>query len=189
MRVVRSPLVAVLITLGAGLPGCRTTKVAPGPPADELTRIERTLDTLYRSFCFDAGDEADWSTMRSLFLDGASFVAPVRAGRRPQAVQGDEFIEEFQDWIASSNEGETGLHERIEHLRIDVFGSVAHAYVLFEGFVPGEAQTKTRGIDSIQLVHDGERWRVASFTTQYASEDRPVPARFEAAGRPPVSER
>ena len=161
------------------LSACRSAGVAVGPPAGQRQQIEQTLDALYRSFCFDGGGEADWESMESLFLEGASFVAPIRAGVAPRAVQGDKFIDDFKAWISSSTEGETGLHERIENMRIDVFGNVAHAYVLFEGFVPGEEMASTRGVDSIQLVRHGERWLVASFTTQYASDGLPVPTRFQ----------
>jgi len=177
----RSAIVAGLVAAVASLLGCRTVEVESRAPADQVRQIEQTLDTLYRAFCFDAGGDADWPTMRSLFLDGASFVAPVRDGMLPRAVQADQFIEDFQSWIASSSEGETGLHERIEHLRIDVYGTVAHAYVLFEAFVPGDQRAVKRGIDSIQLVRAGEHWLVASLTTQFANGDLPVPTRFEGS--------
>ena len=72
----------------------------------------------------------------------------------------------------------TGLHERILRIRADVYGSIAHAYVSFEGYVPGEEQARTRGLDSLQFVRDGPRWLLISFTTQYERLRLPMPARF-----------
>lgn len=160
-----------------GLAACSTS--AAGPPVIEIAAIDGTLEELYRSFCFDAGGQPDWDGMRSLFADGASFVAPVREGDTPRAVGADEFLRDFRAWIAGSEIGGTGRHERIVRTRIDLFGEIAHAYVTFEGRVPASGKVVTRGLDSIQLVKDRERWLVASFSTQYESEDAPLPARFE----------
>ena len=173
----------VLALLALWLSACRAAPPGP-PPADELRAIEATIGELYRSFNFDAGGEADWELLRSLLIDGAVFVAPVGEDESPRAIGADEFIDGFRAWILTSPQRESGFHERSVHVRADVFGKVAHAYVVFEGFVPGDGRTKTRGLDSIQLVLDGERWRVVSFMTQYAGAQSPVPARFEDGREP-----
>lgn len=116
--------------------------------------------------------------MRGLFADGAVFVAPIGDGKKPRAVGVEEFLSDFQAYVASDAVRDTGLHERILRARIDVYGRIAHAFVVFEGFRPGEDAAQSRGLDSIQLVLDGERWLVVSFTTQYESPQRPLPARF-----------
>jgi len=170
--------IGVLALLALCLSGCRATPPGP-PPADALRAIEATVGELYRSFNFDPGGEADWELLRSLVIDGAVFVGPVGKGDSPRAVETDEFIDGFRAWILKTPQRESGFHERPVHLRADVFGKVAHAYVVFEGFVPGDDRTRTRGLDSIQLVLDGERWRVVSFMTQFAGPESPVPARFE----------
>ncbi len=175
----RWPLLAVCL-LAPGLTlGCLSARPThPGPSAGERAPIAAMLEDLYATFCFDADDQADWEGMRAHFADGASFVAPIPAGGVPKAVDAQQFIADFQNWIATSEVGNTGLHERIVHLRIDVFGSVAHAFVTFEGFVPPDPSATTRGLDSIQLVKSGTRWLLASFSTQYESEGSKLPQRF-----------
>jgi hypothetical protein len=167
---------ATVIGLLASLAACRAAPVEP--PADEVLAIGHMLDELYESFCFDAGGEADWERMRSLFAEGAAFVGPIGDEQTPRAVRSEVFLSDFRTWILETDVGRTGLHERIVHARIDLFGKVAHAYVTFEGFVPPDSAAERRGVDSIQLVKDGERWLVASFTTQYAKDGAPLPARF-----------
>jgi len=146
-------------------------------PASEEQAAREMLDRLYVAFCFDAGEEADWDTQRSLFADGAAFVAPFQPGSTPRAVDTETFLADFRNYILTSPRGETGYHESIADTRIEVFGTIAHAYVIFDAFVPGEAPD-ARGIDSVQLVRGPEGWLVASFTTQYASQDTPLPRRF-----------
>ena len=170
--------VGVITLLVLCLSGCRSA--APGPPpADTLCAIEATIGELYRSFNFERGGEADWKLLRSLVVDGAVFVGPVGEGESPHAVGVEGFIDGFRAWILQTPQRDSGFHERPVHIRADVFGKVAHAYVVFEGFAPGDGRTKTRGLDSIQLVFDGEGWRVVSFMTQFANAESPVPARFE----------
>lgn len=125
------------------------------------------LDELYTAFCFDAGGEPDWDTQRRLYLAGAAFVAPLRPGRVPHGVSTQEFLDEFRSFAAAEPLAASGLHERILDTHVTAVGNLAHAFVLFEGFAPGSSEVQSRGLDSLQLVHDGTAWRVVSFTTEY----------------------
>lgn len=162
---------------------CRTVEAAtPSEPA-ETRAITASIEELYRAFCFDAGEGADWDAIRALAVDGAVFVAPSGPGKTPRAVGIEEFLRDFQSYVASDAVRVSGLHERITHTRIDGFGSVAHAYVVFEGLLPGTGEIVSRGLDSIQLALDGKRWKVVSFTTQYESAELLLPQRFTAEPR------
>ena len=63
-------------------------------------------------------------------------------------------------------------------VRVEFYGGIAHAWVAFEGFLPASGELQTRGLDSLQLVLDKGQWKLASFTTQYASKQAPLPERF-----------
>ena len=164
MRRLFALLALVPLTLGCSTPGV----------ASQSDPLLKTLDTLYEAFCFDAGGEADWAAMEALFADGAAFVSPGAA----HAVDAEQFLVDFREFIRTSPLGKTGFHERILKVRVDHFGSIAHAWVAFEGFVPGEVEARTRGLDSIQFVLEDEQWRLVSFTTQYEREGLPLPTRF-----------
>lgn len=143
--------------------------------------MRASIDALYRAFGFAPRGEPDWRAMGELFVDGAVFVAPFEPGQTPRPAAQPEFFEDFRRFAASDSVRESGLHERILGARIDLYGVVAHAYVSFEGFEPLTGRPRTRGLDSIQLLLDRGRWRVVSFTTQYASDLQPLPARFVAS--------
>ena len=153
------------------------TVIHTSDPGVEEQAVREMLDRLYVAFCFAAKEEADWETQRALFAEGATFVAPFRAGGTPRGVDAETFLADFRSYILTSPRGKTGYHETITDTRIEVFGTIAHAYVLFDAFVPG-AQPDARGVDSIQLVRGPGGWLLASFTTQYASADTPLPQRF-----------
>ena len=144
---------------------------------DETAEIESGVQDLYRAFCFDADGMPDWETLRAMSADGASYFSPYAPGSTPQGVGLDRFLGDFRSFIEDSPLGRTGYHERVIHARIDRFGSVAHAYVTFEGFVPGEPADRV-GLDSIQFLASPTGWQVASFSTQYEGEGLPLPDRF-----------
>lgn len=174
---------APLLLLGLAL-ACRAPAgPAPGPDPRDAAAIRAALDRLYAAFAFDAGGEADWDAIRAACAPGAAFLAPAGAG--PARATGlPEFLDDFRAWCRSPEMSATGLHERILAVRLDAVGRIAHAWVGFEGFVPGEAAPRTRGVDSLQLVRDGGRWLVLSFTTQYEEAGAELPGRFvkERAG-------
>jgi hypothetical protein len=145
---------------------------------NDATAIRATLDTLYKAFSFDARSGADWNTIRDQCAEGAVFVAPITSKGTPRAVGIDEFLREFHEYVMSEAVRNTGLHERIVSAKIDYFGKIGHAYVAFEGFVPGLDVVTRRGLDSIQLVKAGDRWKVVSFTTQNETSLEKLPARF-----------
>ena len=153
---------------------------APGATVDAPTEraIRRVLDSLYAAFSFDAGHVPAWSTMRALMLPGAAFVDPVTPGIAPHAVPLDTFVVHFRAWVEGTPKGKAGFRERIVAARIDAFGHIAHAFVTFEGTVPGHAVADERGVDSIEQVRVGSDWKVASFSTQYEAPAIPLPARF-----------
>jgi len=153
----------------------------PAPTAQEHGQLKAAIVALYEAFSFDPGGQADWDAMRALFAEGATFYAPIRAGRQPRGEGAEPFITGFRAWIESSDIGRTGLHEVVSHWRIDRCGSIAHSFVTFDGVLPETGAAYSQGVDSIQWVLDGERWLVASFTSQYAQPGAPLPQRFLTA--------
>lgn len=179
MRIPLAWLTCLALALACALPSCATTAATPpGPPADDVAAIRATIDELYAAFCFDAGREPDWETQRRIYLEGAAFVPPIREDRTTAADNTAQFLADFQGLVSGERFSSTGFHERIIGLRIDAFGGVAHAFVAFEGFLPGDGETLIRGLDSIQLVKSGREWRLVSFTTQYERDGAELPLRF-----------
>jgi hypothetical protein len=180
-----APRIARVLVIGLLAVGCRGLQASEeteagleGAQNPQTEAIESFVRDLYRAFCFDPNEEADWEGMRALFHDEACFASPIRVGS-PVKVQGIEgFLKDFRDWVQNSEVGRTGLHERILSTRVDCFANIAHVYVTFEGVVPGELEAQTLGVDSLQLVLEEGRWQLVSFTSQYVSDAVPLPPQF-----------
>ena len=100
------------------------------------------------------------------------------AGAPAVAEDTEAFLAGFASYVRGGPYSESGLHERLLGVRVELFGGIAHAWVAFEGHAPGEEEALTRGVDSLQLVRDAGVWRLASFTTQYEGEGLELPARL-----------
>ena len=149
-----------------------------GPSPASLGVLDSTLVRLYTAFSFQRGREPDWQALRRLMLHGAAFVEPVRPNKAPRADNTTTFLATFRRAVRTDRSLSQGFVERIVATRVDVFGTIAHAYVTFEGTVPDVPGVVTRGVDSIQLIHTARGWQIASFTTQYETPELPLPARF-----------
>ena len=167
----------LLATLLTALMACQTARESKPVHAAPVA-LTQSIDQLYEAFCFDAEGQADWQTMRDLFAPGAAFVAPFAPGDSPKAVDEDTFLADFKAWVESDTMRATGLHERIVHVEIEHLGVIAHTWITFEGFYPETGEVRSVGVDSIQWVLDGERWLLASFTTQYEGDALQLPVRF-----------
>ena len=184
------PLANVLTTLAAGL----VLAAAPSPAslqhsdandrhseseAKDLKSIEHLIEELYLAYCFDPGEPFDAKRFDEFFMSDAIFVQPVASSSSRKIDSLAKFYADFENFIESLRAQQQGIYEDILNTRSDVYGDIAHSYVVFQprnddsGVAPS-----TRGMDSYQLVKVGESWRIASMTTQFESQDLPMPERF-----------
>lgn len=175
MRLLR---LLLAIVPGLVLCACQATGAARGSSDPARAEIIELLDELYAAFCFDAEAEPDWETQRRLYMEGATFVPPADPERAAVGESTERFLAGFREYATSGEFREHGFHERILDVHVDLFGRIAHAFVAFEGFFPGDGATVTRGVDGIQLVKDGQHWRLVSFTTQYETDGAQVGEHF-----------
>jgi hypothetical protein len=182
MRSLCFAVVLVTALLPAPIHSRAAAQNTPHAPAASASQpnIDSTLTRLYRAFSFEKGREPEWATIRSVFLSGATIVDPVQERTPPHAIGVTQFLEEFRNAVKREASFREGFAERIVSTRVDQYGHIAHAYVTFEGYVPGDTTTRTRGVDSIQLILAGGDWKVASFTTQFENKDLPLPPSFRA---------
>ena len=73
----------------------------------------------------------------------------------------------------------TGFFETEIARRTEQFGSIAHVWSTYESrHAKDEAKPFMRGINSIQLFFDGDRWSIVSISWQHESAADPIPATY-----------
>jgi hypothetical protein len=156
------------------------SSVAPAA-ADSFSEAARTpeglIRALYDMVSFDAGPEPDWEMFRDVFLEDAIIVFSPRGSRPMRPMSVDGFIKDWQEFFRDAELTDKGFYETIAALEVTEFGGLAHAFVIFEPRIGKEPPARQiRGLDSVELAWDGERWWVAAITTDFESADQTIPA-------------
>ena len=165
--------VAVLTLGPAASPGEDPPAAAP----EDVASIDAILDAVYACISGPAGQPRQWDRFRSLMHSEAARLMAVQPGpdgkERVLTMTVESYIELVDGPFVSD-----GFFERELHRRVERFGHVAHVWSTFALRNTEDGEDLRRGVNSYQLLHDGERWWVASVLWDNEREDQPIPAEF-----------
>ena len=141
---------------------------------ETLEQLAALIDEFYAIISGPAGPR-DWSRERAILHPQARLM---RTGAdesgRPwiRVMSLDEYIADTAPFFAADD-----FHEIEVARRVDRFGNWAHVRSVYEARrSPGDPELLKRGVNSIQLFHDGERWRVVSVLWDNEREGVEVPS-------------
>jgi len=148
------------------------------PQADlqDVSTIQAIVDASYETISGEAGKPRQWERMRSLFLPGAHSIrtGPVDGRIGYKMMTTEEFIQLTNDWLV-----ETGFFETEIHRVIEQYGSIAHVFSTYESRRNADDPSPyMRGINSIQLFHDGRRWWIVNIIWRHESPELPIPEKY-----------
>jgi hypothetical protein len=144
-------------------------------PAD-VASIDSIIAALYGSVSGPPGPR-DWDRVRSLFAPGA-LVAPVEHLPGGAIVARIVSIEAFIERSSRSVPRE-GFYEKEIARRTDAFGSIVHVFSTYEHrHNPDDPRPFRRGINSIQLLKDRDRYWVVSVYWDSEREGTPLPVEY-----------
>ena len=185
-------LVALIAITGALIMTTRAQTPSPNPmpqptpaqtpaappaanPADVVT-IDSTIAALYDVISGPAG-RRNWDRFRSLFVPGARLIA---TGVRPTGEVGSRVmtVEDYAQRNGPFFE-KNGFFEREVARRTETFGNIAHLFSTYESrHAKDDPKPFQRGINSIQLMNDGQRWWVVTIFWQGEDEKNPLPEKY-----------
>ncbi|MEA2173410.1 MAG: hypothetical protein QOD00_1002 [Blastocatellia bacterium] len=154
-----------------------TPAATPAATPADVASMDAIIAALYDVISGPAGKKRDWDRMRSLFAPGARLIptGPRQAGGvGSRVLTVDEYIAR-----ASAFFEKEGFYERESARRTETFGNIAHAFSTYESrHKPDDAQPFQRGINSIQLMNDGQRWWVLTIFWQGEDKANPLPPKY-----------
>jgi hypothetical protein len=162
----------------------------------DTATIEGLLDALYESISGPAGPR-DWERDRNLFAAGAVLMPTGPIPTAPSELSGagpgrplQRAPMTFDQWLESRRAffDADDFYEWEIARRIFRFGNVAHVLSAYAaGRRLHDPEILFRGINSLQLAHDGKRWAIVSIAWDNARPDNPLPEwiRTEGGGSPP----
>ena len=144
------------------------------PRREDVETIDGIIKALYATISGPAGPR-DWERERSLFAPGAR-LQPTR----PNDGGGGGTLEmlDVEGYIASRGPvfAQDDFYEAEVARREERFGNIAQAWSTYEyRRSPDDPAPFGRGINSIQLFHDGDRWWIVSVLWDNERPGNPLP--------------
>lgn len=177
-------LLGVILLIGAGTSAparaqeAETSQMPERPDADpaDVASVEAIVEAVYESISGTAEEPRDWDRFRSLFVPKARLIPTARD--TSGAVHYTHTIESYIDLVRPIFAKEP-FFEREIHAQVERFGDIAHVFSTYESRrSPDDAEPFQRGINSIQLWHDGDRWWIVTIFWHAEGEGRSIPERY-----------
>jgi hypothetical protein len=155
-----------------------TSNIPPANPAD-VESIDAIITAAYDAISGPAGRQRDWNRERSLFFPGARLMPTAKdagdanADLAPQMLDVEGYIVRAEPLLKK------GFYEKEIARRIEQFGQIAHVWSTYESRrSEDDPEPFMRGINSIQLFHDGTRWWIVSIFWQHENVRAPIPGKY-----------
>ncbi len=160
-------------------PGHPTPGEQAPPQADpaDVQSIDAIVKAYYDVISGDKGVTRDWNRFRSLFAREARFIAirTVQDHVSSMTLTPQQFIQFNESYFQS-----TGYFEQEIHREVDEFGHIAQVFSTYQSkHAAADPEPYSRGINSIQLMSNGERWWIVSIMWDYERPgENDVPAQY-----------
>ncbi len=134
--------------------------VQPPARAADVQSIDGIIAALYDVISGGIGEQRNWGRMRSLFIPEARIMAIFP--KKDSKDLGLRILS-ISDYIANSGPRliEVGFREKELARKTEQWGELAQVFTSYETIEEKDNITR-RGINSVQLMHDGTRWWIIS---------------------------
>ena len=175
-----------ILTLTLTIPAVAQTPAATAPAANpaDVKSIDAILTELYAVISGPAGDR-DWSRFRSLFAANARLTSVTKeASEHPaKPMSPDDYIN-----LAGSYFKTHAFYEKPIVNKVDRFGNIVQVFSSYESRNAPNEKPFARGINSIQLFYDQDRWWVLSILWDEETAGTPLPANMAKRSNAPVTQ-
>lgn len=178
-----SPLFALLFLVVVGAPASAQAGGDLPHPADpaDVGSVDAIVAAVYDVISGPAGKARDWERWRSLFLPEARLISVGRnreGGTAYRVMTPEDYVE-----MAGSSLEENGFFEQEIGRTQEEFGPLVHLFSAYQSKRSLEdPEPFARGINSFQLMHDGERWWILTIYWTSERPDLPIPERYLSGG-------
>src|SRR5438094_10395907 len=153
---------------------------APKPSAaraDDVKSIAAIVAAVYDVISGPAGQKRDWDRMRSLFVPGARLIPAVPSqvgGATARVLDVEGYIQRSGPTLERD-----GFFEREIARRTEAFGNIAHVFSTYESkHARDDPKPFARGINSMQLLKDGDRWWFVTIFWDSEKPSNPIPSEY-----------
>jgi hypothetical protein len=163
-------------------PAPRPTSIAVHPDwpkanLADVQSVDAILAALYDVISGPAGQPRNWTRFRSLFIPDARLI-PVRRDKTGPGADVLPLTPEQYQQLAGIRLVKEGFFERGIHDTTESFGDIVHVFSTYESRHTRDGAPFQRGINSIQLLKDGNRYWIVTILWDGESPTNPIPAKY-----------
>ncbi|MEQ9400698.1 MAG: hypothetical protein RJQ04_16155 [Longimicrobiales bacterium] len=166
------------LALAAGLVLAAPSSGHAQAAASDVATVDGIIAALYDVISGPAGEARDWDRFLGLFIPEGARLIP--SGVNAQGVAGYQIWtpQEYVERAGASLE-QNGFFEREIGRASDTFGNVVHVFSAYDSKrTAQDPEPFARGINSIQLFHDGSRYWIVSIFWNAERPGLTIPARY-----------
>ena len=140
--------------------------------------LDSTIETLYNVISAEKDIERNWKLFNYLFESNAKLIP---SGKNKYGEYKIRYLSPT-DYINSSGSWmkENGFIEKEINRKVETFGNIAHVFSTYEAFTSNtDKKPFMRGINSIQLYNDGDRWWIINVYWTQETQKNPIPKKYQ----------
>lgn len=145
--------------------------------AGDVKTIDGMINAYYEVISGPAGQPRQWSRDRTLYISDIRFVSDTddKSGHpKSEIMSHQEFVDRSDAEVVR-----TGFYEKEVHRTTERFGNIAHVFSTYESrHAASDAAPFARGINSIQLLKDGNRWWIVTVFWDAERPGNTLPAQY-----------
>lgn len=147
----------------------------PSAQLDDVNSVDAIIRAMYAAVSFTDGRGPDAVRLAGLCVPHARLMKVQAGGIDDMSVP--EWVGRVQTKIAEQRL--TTFVERELFRRTEVFAGIAHVFTTYESRTDdGGGHPLYRGINSVQLRHDGRRWWILTILWTDERDDCPIPPAY-----------
>ncbi|WP_299130180.1 hypothetical protein [uncultured Winogradskyella sp.] len=166
-------ILAVFMFIGLSINAQEKTK----DYTKNVATLDNTIETLYSVISGDKGFERNWALFKHLFHKDAKLIPTGKTKEGKQIaryITPEEYIKSSGQWLVQN-----GFHEVEIHRETQTFGNITQVFSTYKSFKKkDDKEPFMRGINSIQLMNNGERWWIINIFWMQESKDNPIPKKY-----------
>lgn len=143
----------------------------------DVESIDAIVAAVYETLSGEAGVKRDWDRFRALYHTQARMIPTgIRANGEvgTRVMNTEEYIKNATPFLEKE-----GFFEKEISKRTERFGNIAHVLSTYESrHNEQDAKPFSRGINSIQLLYDENRWWIMTVLWDSETEEKPIPKHY-----------
>ena len=145
--------------------------------SSKVKTLDSTIKTLYAVISAEKEVERNWALFKFLFKPGAKLIPSGKDNDgvyKVRYMSPEDYIKSSGDWLF-----ENGFFEKEISRTVNTYGNITQVFSSYESFKSeSDDQPFMRGINSIQLLYDGERWWIINIFWTQETSDNPIPKKY-----------